>query len=258
VNSPLREGEFRIIRDGWIKIERSDYTVGLRNIRRSRMLIGLNQLLFRLHGKNILIDAGLGTKWSREELGLLDFELPRGMLHELQTAGLEASSIDIIVYSHLHYDHSGGGTRKTGAGKVAPTFPNALYYAQSKEIEAARESFRNQGGDYREEDISALESSGQLHLIDGDAAILPGLNLFLTRGHSPGHQVAVVELSGRTLFYAGDLISTSAHANLRVTMTYDLDRNAILAQRRKWLERIREGGWTVFYCHGASNILSFV
>jgi len=251
--SPLKDGEYRILRDGWLKIVRADFSVGLSLVRDARMLIGLNQLLFKSGGRIVLVDTGLGSKWSRDEIGLLDYEQPRRMSEDLLANGVRPEDIDVVILSHLHYDHSGGGTHRTVDRVVAPSFTNALYYLHEDEIEAVRNPAPGCVGDYRLEDVEPLIKSGQLRLVTGTSEILPGVTLHHAPGHSPGHQVVEAQLDGETVFYAGDLISTKAHANLKVTMSYDLDRDLILEQRAKWLKRVSEGGWKLFLCHAIRN-----
>lgn len=253
--SQLLEGEFRIIQDGWIKIDRSDWAIGLTNVRNSRMLIGLNQLLFRHAGKFVLVDTGLGDKWGDEEVGLLDFQKPRGLKAGLAESGVRPEDVDIVVYSHLHYDHSGGGTHRSGVDLFAPSFPNAVYYVQRAEMHAAAQPEAIATGDFRPEDVYPLEANSQLQIVDGDAEILPGVSLHQAPGHTVGHQVLVARLGNETLFYPGDLISTRVHANLLVTMSYDEDRDRILFERAKWLKNAQAGGWQIVLCHAIRDPL---
>jgi glyoxylase-like metal-dependent hydrolase (beta-lactamase superfamily II) len=254
----LGAGEFRVISDGWMKIDRTDFTVGLSNVRDARLFIGLNQLLVRTAGKNVLVDAGLGNKWRPEDVGLIGFQRPRGLLTALEDAGVSQEDIDAVIYTHLHYDHSGGGTCRKEDNSIAPTFTNAVYYVQRNEVEFAFEQIKKGSDDYRIEDLQPLQSSGQLVELEGQHEILPGVHLYPAPGHTPGHQVVVFELPSGKVFFPGDLISTRAHANLKVTMTYDSDRDVLLAERNKWLKVARNGGWQTVLCHAVRDaVLTF-
>lgn len=249
---PLAEGTFRIIEDGWIRIERRDWAVGLSNVRAERLLLGLNQVLFRLDGKNILLDTGLGTKWGEGEVGLAGFQANRNLIPALSKTGLEPLDIDLVILSHLHYDHAGGGTKVSGH-KVVPTFPNAVYYLQQAELAAVLATPPDVRDDYRREDLEPLIESGQLKIVTGYHEPLPGLELHLAPGHTPGHQVVVARLGHATLFYPGDLVSTRAHANQRVSMSYDNATDILFQNRAFWLNRASEGEWDVVFCHAVRD-----
>ncbi len=247
-----RDGEYHILADGWMKIDKSDYAVGLANAPKGRMLLGLNQLLLFKAGKHILIDTGLGDKWNRDELELLDYQYPRGLNAELAKHNVDPGEIDIVIFTHLHYDHSGGGTVRAD-NSVAPAFPNAVYYVNGKELQAALHPAPDRLLDYRREDFVPLMERGVLIETSGDFEIVPGVTVHHAPGHSPGHQVVKIGLENETLLFAGDLISTFSHANLNVTMIYDDDRETIFHHRKLWIVAAIEGHWKVILCHAIRN-----
>lgn len=250
----IQEGEFAVVADGWLKIVADDFRVGLPVGQKSRLLIGLNQVVLRLAGKVVLIDTGLGD-WRRpEDVGLLDFERPRKLISGLAANGVTASSIDLVIFSHLHYDHSGGGVRWAG-DRFVPTFPNADYLVQNNEFRFALEPDDARRDDYCKSDVETLVNNGRLRMLKGPSEILPGLEVHPTGGHSPGHQIVVAHLPGGTLFCPGDLISTRQHANLQVTMIYDQDREQVLSERRRWIEKAKAGRWQVIFCHAHRNMV---
>ncbi|MDP8238251.1 MAG: MBL fold metallo-hydrolase [Candidatus Hatepunaea meridiana] len=224
------------------------------------MLIGLNQLFLRISGKNVLIDTGLGDKFDFTERGLLDYQHPRRLFTELAELNIDPDDIDIVVLTHLHFDHSGGGTRLEDGLKLAPSFTNALYYIQRREVDFARSSDPSVKNDYNPDDFEPLFESGQIVMIDGDAQVVPGLSLSLCPGHSPGHQVVIAEGKLATIFFPGDLCSVREHANLQLTTSYDLDVLTLLKERKKWLSRASAGKWQTVFSHAIRNpvgIISF-
>jgi len=246
------DGEYHLLKDGWIKIDRSDYEVGLPARNSGRLLLGLNQLLVRIGGKHILVDTGLGEKWLKAELGLLDYESPRKLTAELLSLGVLPEEIDIVVLTHLHYDHSGGATVRRG-DLVAPAFPNSVYYVNELELKNARNPSPDKQDDYRSEDFEPLIEYGCLECVGSEHEVMPGVTLYHAPGHSVGHQIVRFDLCDETLLFTGDLISTQAHANLLVTMVYDEDRDSIFQHRRKWLEASNIGNWKLVFCHAVRN-----
>ena len=244
----MLEGEYHVLSDGWIKIDRTDFAVGLTNVRPVRLLVGLNQLLLKIAGKVVLIDTGLGTKWRPDQVGLLDYEQPRQLLTAMESLGITPDQVDLVILSHLHYDHSGGGTTRVGE-MIAPTFENAVYYVQLDELVFARNPPPEKVDDYRLQDFDPLIATGQLISLQGESEIIPGLFVAPAPGHTPGHQAVIAHFGKETVFFPGDLISTRAHANQRISMVYDEDRSTVLAERGRWLARAREGHWKVVYCH---------
>lgn len=250
--------EYVILRDGWIKIPTEDWIPNLTGTHPQRLLLGLNQLLVRIHGKNILVDTGLGEKWSKAETSLQDFELPRRLSSGLKEAGLSPADIDIVILSHLHFDHSGGGTCRISDNRFATTFTNALYYVQGAELGAAEAVKGVRIDDYRPEDYEPLLSSGQLVVLEGDVTVMDGVSLFLAAGHSEGHQVVLFEENGISLFYPGDLFSTREHCNLQVVSSYEANSELLIANRRKWLSAASRNGWATFFCHSVRDTVGMI
>ena len=245
--------EYHIIRDGWIKIPADSFPLDSGEINGNRLLIGLNQLFVRMSGKNILIDVGLGDKCDFAELGLLDYQQPRELLHELSRIGVMPNDIDIVLLTHLHYDHAGGGTLLED-GKLASTFTNALYYIQKQELEYARSlDFPDRCG-YYPDDYEPLAASGRLVMLEGDSEVIPGLSVGLTPGHSPGHQVVIIKNRNKTVFFPGDLFSVVEHANADVVTEHDLDARVLIRERRKWIALAHENRWECIFCHAVRGV----
>ena len=241
--------EYHVLKDGWIKVPAADFQIHEKASPLSRLMIGLNQLLIRTSGKNVLIDTGLGNKWSQGEISLLDFERPRKLITELSKYGYSPGDIDIVILSHLHYDHSGGGTEIEANGQIHPVFKNANYIVQEVEYNYARNPLPDHSTDYINTDWEPLLKTGQLTLINGESWILPDVHVFPAPGHCPGHQVVVIETGLNTLFYPGDLFSTPEHANLVITTSFDYDKEELLKNRKKWLKILENDNWDCFYCH---------
>jgi len=245
--------EYSVINDGWIKIPAEDFPIKSVGTKSDRLLIGLNQLYIRIAGKDILIDTGLGNKRDFTELGLIDYQRPRMLLHGLYDIGIEPEDIDIVILTHLHYDHSGGCTYRLEDGSLAKTFTNALYYVQEKELEFAFNPDSGYQNDYDPDDFKLLVDSGQLIVINGECEVVSGLSVYLAPGHSPGHQVVLATENNETVFFSGDLIPVREHANLTISTSYDLDKETLLKTRYIWLQKAVAHKWKCVFCHAVND-----
>ncbi len=174
-------------------------------------------------GKRILIETGSGhaSKFDAKEQGFFQFG-EHWLLDSLTAAGIDRESVDIVILTHLHFDHAGGGTMPDGGGGFVPTFPRAKYVVQKGEWEDAVGGHAVMTGTYRRENLAPLEAAGVLSFVDGEAEIVPGISVRKFPGHTR-HQQGVVFKNGESrIVLPADLMPTSAHVGLRFNMAYDL------------------------------------
>jgi glyoxylase-like metal-dependent hydrolase (beta-lactamase superfamily II) len=188
---------------------------------KNRIELQTNCLLVRAHGKNILIDTGYGGKAPAKVREQYALEPGEPLLASLGALGHTREDIDIVVLTHLHFDHAGGGTRFDGNGNVEPTFPNAKYFVQQAEWEDAAAQRPELVNSYFRKDFLPLEERGQLELLDGNSEIVPGVHTLVVGGHTRGMQLVSVELGGRNAMFMADLCPTSKHLPTFWTMSYD-------------------------------------
>ena len=217
--------------------------------RRNRVTLGLNCLLIRSEGKNILVDTGLGTKHTPRRKNL--FAMRAGWLvSDLKSHGLGVDDIDVVALTHLHFDHSGGCTRAGYLEKAIPAFPRATYLVQRLDWhEATHPSERTQGS-YLSEDFLPLEESGQLELLDGDVEISTGVWLKVTGGHTLGHQMVYIESGDLRVAFLGDLLPTSHHLPLAYVTAWDVRPLDTLERKRQFLAQAETEGWLLIFGHG--------
>jgi glyoxylase-like metal-dependent hydrolase (beta-lactamase superfamily II) len=196
-----------------------------------------NCLLIRGRGHTILVDNGNGDKESDAFMAQFKFE-GRGILDgSLAALGVRPEDIDLVILTHLHFDHAGGSTRLDAGGRAVPSFPNARYLLQARDLENARSGFIRERASYRAANWEPLLEAGILDLLDGPGEILPGLSVRPVPGHTPGLQAVVVE-GARKLIHLADLVPTSHHIQPAWVMGYDIDVVTCVAQRQKLLEEV--------------------
>src|SRR5688572_20213934 len=163
-------------------------------------LIPMNQtcLFVRAHGKNIIVDAGLGTKLTDKARRIYTIEHENGLLRGLATLGVQPADIDLVIDTHLHFDHCGGNTKfKEGSTEeVEAAFPNAEYVVQRQEYQDAMQPNERTAATYFSYNYQPLVESGQMHLLDGDTELLPGITGMVTPGHTPAHMSIRFESNG--------------------------------------------------------------
>jgi glyoxylase-like metal-dependent hydrolase (beta-lactamase superfamily II) len=157
----------------------------------------LRSVLIRAAGKNILVDCGVGAKPNDVIATQYEVRRPQGhLLDDLARHGLRPDDIDIVIFTHLHGDHSGWATEciEGDVGCVyVPTFANARYYVQRQEyVDATRPNERTRNTYFGENFVPLMEN-GVLELLDGPADIVPGVRAVPTPGHTAGHQSVIVE-----------------------------------------------------------------
>jgi glyoxylase-like metal-dependent hydrolase (beta-lactamase superfamily II) len=157
----------------------------------------LRSVLIRADGHNILVDCGVGTKPNDILAAQYEVRRPYGtLLDDLERHGLQPEEIDIVIFTHLHGDHSGWATEcvEEGTGcRYQPTFPNARYYVQGQEFEDATHLNERTRNTYFAENFVPLQEHGVLTLLNGAADITPSVRVVPTPGHTAGHQSVIVQ-----------------------------------------------------------------
>jgi glyoxylase-like metal-dependent hydrolase (beta-lactamase superfamily II) len=219
----------------------------------NRITLALNCFLIRTPEATILLDTGVGPDVGRRYVDFYSFERNPGLFGLLAGLGLQPSAVDIVVNSHLHFDHCGGNTLRTADGGWAPAFPKARYVVQRGEWEQALQPVERDKPSYIPARLKPLGSPGALSLIEGDAPVAPGVEAVLVPGHTAFHQGVKVVSGGRTFFYLGDAVPTAAHIDLPYIMSYDLYPVDTFNNKKALLARAAEEGWVVAFGHDLSH-----
>jgi glyoxylase-like metal-dependent hydrolase (beta-lactamase superfamily II) len=202
----------------------------------------------------VLIETGVGNKLSDKMIRI--YGQPAELLAKLSAVGIAPEDVDIVINSHLHFDHCGWNTIRQG-DKIAATFPKAKYYVQEGEWKHAHENQRD-GVSYITENYDPLVESGQMTLLRGDAELLPGISVRVYPGHTRDMQAILVQSGGQTACYISDLIATSAHLDLNWVLSYDLYPVESIESRKRYYAEALPGGWLTMFTHDPSLPWAYV
>jgi glyoxylase-like metal-dependent hydrolase (beta-lactamase superfamily II) len=197
-----------------------------------------NCLLVRDGERNVLIDTGYGSKLSDKQRRNFSADDGEPLVESLAAYGLTREDIDVVIFSHLHFDHAGGATRYDGNGGIVLAFPNAELVAQRREWVDATSGYPELRAAYPQENLEPLRNCGRLRLIDGDVEIVPGIRSQVTGGHTDGHQVLIVESEGESAVFLGDICSTTRHLPVLWCLGYDVHMQQTRRAKARVLEQI--------------------
>ncbi|MEK7448741.1 MAG: MBL fold metallo-hydrolase [Planctomycetota bacterium] len=226
----------------------------------NRIQMALFCLLIQTEGKNILVNTGIGPdeKYPERFRQIYDIRHPPTLLTSLAEHHLKPEDINLIILTHLHFDHAGGNTScKTtntesqipNQNNCIPAFPNAPYLVQKTEWEDATNPTERTRASYRPENIRPLKEHGVLQLLEGNCEIVPGVKVKITGGHTRGHQVILFESEGKKGIFWSDLIPTTAHIDLPYIMGYDLYPEETLNAKKELIEQAVAERWLCFWEH---------
>jgi methylmalonyl-CoA epimerase len=218
---------------------------------RNRITLGMRPLLVKGE-RTLLIDAGCGDKMDAKSVDIYGIERGYHLDHALAESGLTASDIDLVLASHLHFDHAGGFTTRTADGRLLPRFPNARYLVHQAEWHDATHPHERNRASYLQDDFVPLAAAGVLDLIDDDAEVMPGVRLRRSGGHTAHHQVIMVSSQGETAVFTADMFPTSAHIQDAWLMGYDLYPMDTLAFKRAFAREAVAREYLIFFEHDPS------
>jgi glyoxylase-like metal-dependent hydrolase (beta-lactamase superfamily II) len=209
----------------------------------------MRPLLVEHQGKRILIDAGCGDKMSEKDAKIYGFDRAFNLTHSLAQHGLTAGDINVVIASHLHFDHAGGFTERLADGPVTPRFPNARYFIRRGEYEDATHPHERNRASYFLENFVPLVDANLVTFNDGDGELLPGISAWRTGGHTMHHQLIKIESGGQTAVFAADLIPMAAHIDEPWIMAYDLYPMDTLAYKRAFVREAIEREYVIVFEH---------
>jgi glyoxylase-like metal-dependent hydrolase (beta-lactamase superfamily II) len=215
----------------------------------NRIPLGFNCYLIRTDEHQILVETGGGDKMDargRERMKLPPVARPLPDI--VEEAGFDPERIDIVINSHLHWDHCGGNTILQGE-TVRPAFPRATYYASRGEWEHAHLRLARDGVSYIDANYDPLVKSGRMKLIADGAEIAPGIHMRSAPGHNRDMMAVTASSGGGTFCFLSDLVPTAAHLHPTWVAAFDLYPLESIESKTKWLGLAAAEGWFCGFGH---------
>jgi glyoxylase-like metal-dependent hydrolase (beta-lactamase superfamily II) len=226
----------------------------------NRILLGLNTVVVRTGKHTVVIETGIGNKLSDK---MRDIFGARQMLPQaFDQAGIRREDVDIVINSHLHFDHCGWNTTRMPDGSIVPTFPNARYFAHRGEVEHGHLQHERDAVSYISDNYDPLIGNHQMTLLDiapGQVQqIVPGISVELYPGHTSQLMAVNIDSAGERACYISDLIPTSAHLDVTWSMGYDLDPIRCIDERKRFYTRAIPERWLVLFTHDHHTPMGYV
>jgi glyoxylase-like metal-dependent hydrolase (beta-lactamase superfamily II) len=218
----------------------------------NRIPLAFNCYLIRTGSHNILIETGLGDKRDvRERERMRIPAVTESLPAAIAAQGIDPETIDIVINSHLHWDHCSGNTilREDTA---EPAFPRARYYAPRGEWDHAHERHVRDAVSYIDANYDPLVESGRMTLVEGDCEVLPGVRMRTAPGHTRDMMVVTAESAGETFCFLSDLVPTAAHVQPPWVPAFDLYPLETIESKVKWLGAAAEGNWLCGFGHDSA------
>jgi len=242
---------------------------------KNRIRLNMNCVFIDTGKEKVLIETGIGEKWDEKHIEMYGIRRKRPFAESLRAiAGCGPESIDIIINTHLHFDHAGGNTILSEPGAIAtgstagrfdtastswppayadgsdetPQFPNARYLVSRSEFKHAQNPHERDRASYLPENWEPVQNSGQLELMPDDYEPIPGLKLQTIRGHSETMQTWRLDRGGKVMYGFADLVPTRHHISLPWIMGYDLYPAETLEFKKRVIpQAVRDGWYCLFY-----------
>ncbi len=234
---PLLEGSFSV--DSSKKFIPFDPAIHNPKDRPASLFIYVQPFLVETSDSLIVIDTGLGKKNDKGEM----------VIHEnIRKAGYSPEDVDMVLMSHLHYDHSAGMVYDND-GKLELTFPNAEYVINRGEWESA---YSSHSKSYRTEIFDVVQRSGSINFIEGNGRLNGSISYELTGGHCEFHQVFLIEDEGEKVFFGGDILPEPEQLLRKFKAKYDFDGAKAMELREVFGKLAAEQNWLCLFYHAKS------
>jgi len=240
---PLFEGSYSVAADK--KFIPFDPAKDNPKDRPASLFIHVQPFLVRLKNTLVLLDTGLGYSNESGEM----------ILHEnIKKAGFSPDDVELVLMSHLHFDHSGGMIHHLN-GNMELSFPHASYVIQHGEWESA---FTSPSSSYKTEIFEFLQRNAQLEFVEGSGILTNEISYELTGAHTPFHQVFLLDDGADKVFFGGDVLPEPEELIRRFIAKYDYDGRKAMELREEFGLKAASENWNCLFYHAKTNATGFV
>ena len=250
----LQEGKMLV--DGgtaFAGLPRSEWEAFASPDEKNRIQLGINFLLIRGEGLNILVDTGIGRKFRPARLQMMGMEGALPACRQIEKFGLSADDITHVVFTHLHFDHCGGSTEFAGEDTTA-IFRKAVLLIQKEEWQAACKPDEFSRSSYHVHDFLPLQETGNIRFINGDYELADGISLEVSGGHTAAHQIVKIKDSLCNFIYPADICPTPLHITPKRHEAFDLYPIETLRARNTLLRRALRPDTLIAFSHAQSAV----
>jgi len=239
----LGDWKFRAFHDGSIKLDGGAMFGVVPKVfwekhhpadEKNRITLDLRCLLVDHGNRRILVDTGMGDRWTEKQMRIYGVERrPNQLVAELAEAGITRESITDVIFTHLHFDHCGGALQEK-EGNLTPVFANARHWLQKRQWEWANKPSERDHASFRQQDFAGLEADGQLELVNGVQEIIPGVRVTPINGHTPGQQIVEFHTGEGVVAFVGDLLPLMSQTHIPWIMGFDLNPLLTVTERNNF------------------------
>ena len=224
---------------------------------RNRIPLALRCLLIEAPNALVLVDTGIGNKETDKFMdlyGVANAGEPTRLEDGIRHAGFQPEDVDVVLNTHLHFDHAGGNTMIGERGELRPAFPGARYIVQEQELAFAHSANERIRASYVRHNFDPVTESGLWDVVEGDVEVTEGVRVMKTPGHTPHHQSVIVDGGGDVACFLADVCPTAAHLPLPWIMGYDLEPLVTLESKRELWSRALEERWLLLFEHDPESL----
>jgi len=219
----------------------------------NRIDMAARSLLIEDGNRLILIDTGLGNKQSDKFFSHYALWGGHDLVTSLAKAGFHPDDITDVVFTHLHFDHCGGGVKYNEKGELVTVFKNATYWSNELHWNLAMNPNDRERASFLKENLVPMKASGQLDFIKNDGIFLPGFDVLFAHGHTESQMIPHIKYKEKTIIFAADLLPSTGHIPLAYVMGYDVQPLKTLDEKSRFLLDAAKNKHIIFLQHDNYN-----